>query len=75
MITLKINIATNEIYYSQTLMVSCMKLKLKMSMKILATIEKCLTLVIIFLSQIKTNDSNKLVIGKMKYETAGVAIK
>ena len=43
-------VATED-YYSQTLLVYCMKLKLKMSMKILATIKKCLILVIIPLSQ------------------------
>ena len=52
-----------------------MKLKLKMSMKILAAIKKCLILVIIRSSQKYYNDSNKLVIGKMKDETTGVAIK
>ena len=44
-------------------------------MKILATIKKCLILVIIQSSQKYYNDSNKLVIGKMKDETTGVAIK
>ena len=45
MITLKINMVTTEE----------MKLKMKMSMQILATIKKCLTLVIIQLIQnIKT---------------------
>ena len=48
MITLKINMVVTQDYYSQTLI--DMKLKLKMSIKILATIEKCLTLVIIQLS-------------------------
>ena len=38
-------------YYSQTLIVGCMKLKLKMSIKILATIKKCLIVVIIPLNQ------------------------
>ena len=49
-----------------------MKLKLKMSIKILATIKKCLTLVIIQLSQ--NVMIINLVVGKMKYETASVAI-
>ena len=40
-----------------------MKLKLKMSRKILAPIKKCLILVIIRQSE-NTNDSKKLVIGK-----------
>ena len=61
MITLKINIITNQNYYSQTLIFLCMKLKLKMSLKILAAIKKCLISVIIRLSQntimIQTNES------------------
>ena len=52
-----------------------MKLKLKMSMKILAAIKKCLIAVVIHLSQKKYNNSNKLVIGKMKDKTVGVAIE
>ena len=51
MITLTINMVTTQDYYSQTLITKCMKLKLKMSMKVLAMIKKCLTLVIIHLSQ------------------------
>ena len=51
MITLKINMTTNQSYYLQTLIVQCMKLKLKISMNILAAIKKCLILVIIRLSQ------------------------
>ena len=51
MITLEINLVTTQDYYSQILIVSCKKLKLKMSMKILALIRKCLTVVIIQLSQ------------------------
>ena len=51
MITLKINKVKIQDYYSQTLTVSFMKLKLKMSIKVLAAIKKCLTLVIIQLSQ------------------------
>ena len=65
---------TIQDYYLQTLVVKCMKLKLKMSMKILATIKKCLILVIIQLNQKYYTNSNKLVICKMKYETAGAAI-
>ena len=38
-------------------------------------IKKCLILVIIRLSQKDHNDSNKLVIRKMKEETGGVAIE
>ena len=64
---------TNQKYYSQTLIIQCMKLKLKMFMKILAAIKKCLILVIIRVKQ-NYDDSNKLVIGKMKDETGGVAI-
>ena len=46
-----------------------MKLKLKMSMKILAVVKKCLILVIIRLSQ------NKLVFGKKEKETGNAAIE
>ena len=59
-----------------------MKLNQKMSMKTLAVKKKkkCLIVAIIPLSQntmiIQTNcNSNKLVIGKMRDETAGVAMK
>ena len=45
-----------------------------MSKKILTAVKKCLILVIIQLSQNTTNDSNKLVLGKMKDETGGVPI-
>ena len=52
-----------------------MKPKLKMSMHILAAIKKCLTLVIIQLSQkFCDNNSNKLVIGKMKDKTGDVTV-
>ena len=51
MITLKINMTTNQNYYSQTLIVWCMKLKLRRSMKTLAAIKKCLILVNIRLIQ------------------------
>ena len=52
-----------------------MKPKLKMSMQILAAIKKCLTLVIIQLSQkYCDNNSNKLVIGKMKDKTGDVTV-
>ena len=47
MITLKIEMVTTQEYYSQILIVECMKIKLKMSMEILTTMKKCLTLVII----------------------------
>ena len=52
-----------------------MKLKLKMSMKILATIKKCLTLGIIQLCQNINDNSNKLVVGKMKDEFVGLKPK
>ena len=42
---------TTQNLYLQTLIVYCMKLKLKMSIKILAAIKKSLILVIILLSQ------------------------
>ena len=42
---------TNQNYYSQTLIVQCMKLKLNMSTKISAAIKKCSILEIIRLSQ------------------------
>ena len=51
MITLKINIITAQDYYSQTVIFQFMKLKLKISVKILVTIKKCFTSVIIQLSQ------------------------
>ena len=72
MITLKINMRTNKNYYSQTLIVSCMKLKLKMSMKILVALNKCL-ISVIRLTQYYDN-SNRLVIGKIKDKTRGVMI-
>ena len=43
--------ATNQNYYSQTLIVSCMKLKLKMSMNNLAAIKKCLISLVFQLNQ------------------------
>ena len=52
-----------------------MKLKLKMSMKILSTIKKCLTLEIFQLNQNIFDNSNKSVVGKMEDETAGVSIE
>ena len=64
---------TNQNYYSQTLIVQCMKLKLNMPMKILAAMKKCLILVIIMSKYY--DDSNKLVIAKMKDETSNVAIE
>ena len=52
-----------------------MQLKLKISMKILATIKKCLILVIYSTKSKYYDDSNKLFISQMKDETAGVAIQ
>ena len=46
-----IKMITTQNSYSQKLTVLCIKLKPKMSMKILAAIKKCLILVIISLSQ------------------------
>ena len=43
--------ATNRDYYSQILTACCMKLKLTMFMTFLASIKKCLILVISLLSQ------------------------
>ena len=51
MITLKVNMTTSQNYYTQTLTVKCIKLKLKMSTKILATIKKCFMSIIMQLSQ------------------------
>ena len=45
------NVVTTQGYYSLTLIVWSMKLKLKMFIKILGKTRKCLTLVIIQLSQ------------------------
>ena len=42
---------THRAYYSQKLTAWCLKLKLKMFLKILVGIQKCLILVIILLSQ------------------------
>ena len=42
MITLKTNMVITQDYNSQKLVVQCMKLKLKTSIKILAVIRKCL---------------------------------
>ena len=70
---MKINIVTTQDYSSLTLIVWCIKLKLKMFRKILVRIKKWLISVIV---QVESNyyDSNKLVVGKMKDKTAGVAI-
>ena len=46
MITLKTNMVTTRDYYSEVLTVKCMKLKLKMFIKILVAIKNCLILAI-----------------------------
>ena len=74
MITIKINMTTNQNFYSQTLIVQCKKLKLNMSMKAFVVIKKWLILVIIWLISKYHNDSNKLVIIKAKHENGSVAI-
>ena len=51
MVTLKTYMKTNQSYYSQTLIVEYLELKLKISMKILAAINKFLISEIIPLSQ------------------------
>ena len=73
MIKLKIKMETT--YYSLKLIGWCMKLKSKMFMKILERIKKCLIAVIVQLRQniIMNDDSNKLVVIKMKDETSGVS--
>ena len=52
-----------------------MKLKLKLSMKILAMVKKCLTLVIIQLNQNIMITQTKQVVDKIKDEAAGVLIE
>ena len=54
-------------YYSQTL------IDMNIFMKILATRKICLTLEI--MQQLHYDNSKELVVGKIKDETAGVAIK
>ena len=51
MITLNINMVTTQEHCWQALIIKCMKLKLKINIKILVTIKDCLTLVIIKLCQ------------------------
>ena len=71
----KINMETAQDYYSQVRIVWCTKLKLKMYLKILGRLKRCLILAIILLSHnIMAIKTNKLVVGKMKDETIGVAI-
>ena len=52
-----------------------MKLKLKMFVKILLKIKKCLISAIILLRQNLFKIQKKLVLGKIKDETGGVAIE
>ena len=52
MITLRINMVTTQGYYSLTLIVWCIKLKLEIFMKILVWIKKYLILVVILQSKI-----------------------
>ena len=63
LIALKVNTVTTQDYYPHTLIGKFMKSKLKISMKILAIIKKCLTIVSIKLSHdtmmIQTNQSLK----------------
>ena len=65
---------TIQDYYSLTLIVRCMKLKLKMFMKILVKTKKCLILVIAQLSQ-SIDDLNKLVLGKIKNKIGSSALE
>ena len=51
MIILKVNMTIDQNYYLQTLIVKCIKLKLKTSARVLAALKKCLISVIIQLSQ------------------------
>ena len=56
MIRVKINMESTQDYYSLIPIAECMRLKLKMFMKILAKIKKCLILVIIQnIKMIQTN--------------------
>ena len=65
---------TIQDYYSLILIVRCMKLKLKMFMKILVKTKKCLILVIAQLSQ-SIDDLNKLVLGKIKNKIGSSALE
>ena len=67
MITWKIGMVATQNYYSQTL------IDMNIFMKILATRKICLTLEI--MQQLHYDNSKELVVGKIKDETAGVAIK
>ena len=72
-IILRINMVTTQAYYLVILIVWFMKLKLKMFIKILEKIKKCLILVVIHLSQKYYDDPKKLIAGKIKDQTSGFA--
>ena len=74
-IILRINMVTTQAYYLVILIVWFMKLKLKMFIKILEKIKKCLILVVIHLSQKYYDDPKKLIAGKIKDQTSGFAIE
>lgn len=74
MITLKRNIVIPHDYYLLTLIVSSKKLRLKMLMKISVRIRKCLDFNNYSGKSKYCDNSKKLVVGKMKDETGGVAI-
>ena len=75
MITLKMNMVATQNYYSLIMTVWWIKQKPKMFMKILVMMEKCMVLLIILLNQKYYDNLNELVVGKMKDETGGAAIK
>ena len=74
-IILRIYMVTAQAYYLVILIVWFMKLKFKMFMKILAKIKKFFILVAIHLSQKYYDDSNQLIVGKIKDQTSGFAIE
>ena len=73
MIILKIVMTISQNYYSQTLIFECMKLKLKKFIKNLALIKKIFDFNNCSTKSKYCDNSNKLVIGKMKDESGGVA--
>ena len=75
MITLTINIVPTQDYQSETLIMQWVKLKPKMFMKVLVKIKKCLILFNYYAGSKYDDDSNKLVVSKMKDELGSVAIK
>ena len=67
---------TNQEYYLQTLILKCMKLEMKMSVKILAAIKKMFNFSNYSTKSKYYDNSSKLVVGKMKDETAfGISIE